>query len=60
MTAGLLGLEGKKVGFLFKKRKKKAVMIYFSSSCTEGNQIQTGCLLEASPDDLGDAQNSRN
>lgn len=35
-------------------------MIYLGSSYTEKNQIETGCLLQASPADLGDAQNSRN
>lgn len=35
-------------------------MIYLGSSCTERNQIETGCLLQASPADPGDAQNSRN
>lgn len=76
MTAGLLSLEGKKVGFFLffvflkgggghakkerKKEKKNNSMIHLGSSCTEKNQIETGCLLQASPADLGDAQNSRN
>lgn len=49
--------RGKKK-FLF--TKKKSSMIYLGSSYTEKNQIETGCLLQASPADLGDAQNSRN
>lgn len=43
-----------------KKERKKISMIHLGFSCTEKNQIETGCLLQASSADLGDAQNSRN